>query len=64
MAKREGLLEETINFKAVYDADLITNLEEKHDEKPIDFERLNSIIEKSFLTKSGLEEARKVLLKE
>ena len=53
--------EETINFKVVYDADLITNLEKKHAEKPIDSERLNSIIEKSFLTKSGQEEARKVL---
>lgn len=53
--------EETINFKAVYDADLITNLEEKHDEKPIDSEKLNSIIKKSFLTKSGQEEAGKIL---
>ena len=55
--------EETINSKAVYDADLITNLEKKHDEKPINFERLNSMIEKLFLTKSGQKEARKVLLK-
>ena len=29
--------------------------------KPINSERLSSIIEKSFLTKSGQEEARKVL---
>jgi len=49
-----------LNFKIVYDADLIVNIEEKHDEKPIDSERLNRIIEKSFLTKSGQEEARNV----
>ena len=27
--------EETINFKCLYDADLITNLEEKHKESPM-----------------------------
>jgi hypothetical protein len=46
----------------LYDADLITNLEEKNKETPIDNDRLISIIEKSFLTDSGREEARKVLL--
>ena len=54
--------EETLNFKVVYDADLITNLEEKNKQKPIDNDRLNRIIEKSFLTESGREEAKKTLL--
>ncbi|MDM8549282.1 HD domain-containing protein [Desulfobacterales bacterium HSG2] len=54
--------DETANFKALYDADLIVNLEEKHNENPIDPDRLTQIIEKSFLTESGREEAGKVLL--
>ncbi|MBW2575940.1 MAG: HD domain-containing protein [Deltaproteobacteria bacterium] len=55
--------EETLNFKVLYDADLITNLEEKHKESPIDNDRLTRIIKKSFLTESGREEAKKTLLK-
>ena len=54
--------DETINFKALYDADLIANLEDNKKEKPIDADRLESIIKKSFLTDSGANEARKVLL--
>ncbi|MCJ7540214.1 MAG: phosphohydrolase, partial [Desulfobacterales bacterium] len=54
--------EETLNFKVLYDADLITNLEEKHKENSIDNDRLISIIEKSFLTDSGRKEAKKTLL--
>ena len=54
--------EETLNFKVVYDADLIANLEEKHKESPIDNDRLTRIIENSFLTESGREEAKKTLL--
>ncbi|MGD9335132.1 MAG: phosphohydrolase, partial [Desulfobacterales bacterium] len=54
--------EETLNFKVVYDADLITNLEEKHKEKPIDHDRLTRIIESSFLTESGREEAKRIFL--
>jgi HD superfamily phosphodiesterase len=53
--------EETINFKVLYDADLIANLEEKQKESPMEKERLEKIIEKSFLTKSGRIEAQKVL---
>jgi len=51
--------DETTNFKVLYDADLITNLEEKHKETPISAERLGSILEKSLLTDSGREEAKK-----
>ena len=53
--------EEDIAFKVVYDADLITNLEEQHKETPINRDRLDGIIEKSFLTAGGKEEARAVL---
>lgn len=56
--------EETTNFKVLYDADLITNLEEKQKEHPSDREHLVKIIEKSFLTKSGAALAEKVLLPE
>lgn len=54
--------EETLNFKVLYDADLITNLEEKQKESSIDNDRLVQIIDKSFLTGSGREEAKKTLL--
>ena len=54
--------DETINFKSLYDADLITNLEEKQKENPIEPEKLTGIIEKSFLTGSGANLARKVLI--
>jgi hypothetical protein len=54
--------EETLNFKVLYDADLITNLEERQKESPRNNDRLVQIIEKSFLTDSGREEAKKVLL--
>lgn len=54
--------EETINFKAVYDADLITNIEDNHKDSPMDGETLEKIIKKSFLTVSGGDKARDVLL--
>jgi len=54
--------EETANFKVVYDADLIVNLEENQSDKPMDKEKLASIIEKSFLTDSGCKLAKKILL--
>lgn len=54
--------EETTNFKVVYDADLIVNLEEKHKASPMDADRLTQIIDKSFLTETGHDVAREVLL--
>ncbi len=54
--------EETINFKCLYDADLIVNLEEKQKENPSDTEKLKIIIKKSFLTEAGLELAKDILL--
>jgi HD superfamily phosphodiesterase len=53
--------EETVNFKIICDADLITNLEEK--EEPIPEEKLAAIIEKSFLTASGRKLAGELLIK-
>ena len=55
--------EETINFKALYDADLIANIEDTHKKKPVEADWLEKIIKKSFLTESGAREAREVLLK-
>jgi putative nucleotidyltransferase with HDIG domain len=54
--------EESINFKSVYDADMIANLEDNHKEGPVEPEKLASIIEKSFLTESGRNLAQRVLL--
>ena len=55
-------LEETGSFKVLYDADLIANIEDNHKDKSITAEELEKIIKKSFMTKSGKEHARKVLL--
>ena len=54
--------EESINFKSVYDADMIANLEDNQKESPVEPEKLASIIEKSFLTESGRNLAQSVLL--
>ena len=54
--------EENMEFKCVYDADMLVNLEEKQKERSIEEEKLISIIEKSFLTETGKELARKNLL--
>ena len=54
--------EETVNFKCVYDADMITNLEEGHKESPLEADRLAAMVRKSFLTESGRGLAEKVLL--
>jgi HD superfamily phosphohydrolase YqeK len=52
---------ETINFRAVYDADLIENLDERQKTNPLDRERLSEKIEKLFLTDTGREIATEVL---
>lgn len=54
--------EETLNFKAVYDADLIVNLSEQKKASGINPERLEKMIANSFLTASGGEEAKAALL--
>ena len=56
--------EETVNFMALYDADMLVNLEEKQEEegkKPS--EAIERVIEKAFLTESGKNLARQVLLR-
>jgi HD superfamily phosphohydrolase YqeK len=53
--------EESLNFKVLYDADLIANLEEQHKEKPMDPERVQKVIQDSLLTESGKNEAQQVL---
>jgi HD superfamily phosphohydrolase YqeK len=53
---------ETVNFKAVYDADQIVNLEEKQREVPVDTDRLGKIIHKVFLTEAGRQLAKDILV--
>jgi HD superfamily phosphohydrolase YqeK len=54
--------EETMNFKVLYDADLIVNLEEKQKESPSDSGHLQKVVDGSFLTDEGAEIARKTFL--
>ena len=54
--------EETINFKVVYDADLIVNLEEKEKKNHNNPEKIVQMIEGNFLTETGYKLARSVLL--
>ena len=53
---------ETASFKALYDADLIANIEDNHKNKSIHPEKLEEIIKKSFMTDFGKQHARKILL--
>jgi HD superfamily phosphohydrolase YqeK len=53
---------ETTEFRCVYDADRIANLEEKQKEDPMDAGSLDRLIAASFLTESGKNMARKILL--
>jgi len=52
--------EETINFKALYDADLIVNIQEGDIEKPREPEKLATLIESRLLTSFGKRVAREV----
>jgi HD superfamily phosphodiesterase/DNA-directed RNA polymerase subunit RPC12/RpoP len=54
--------EETTNFKIVYDADMIVNLEENQQDQKIPREKLAAMIEKNFLTAAGRGLARKTFL--
>lgn len=53
---------ETTNFKILYDADCMVNLEEKHKASPLSPDQLTGIIERSFLTEGGRKLAQKRLL--
>ena len=54
--------EDTVNFKVVYDADLIENLDENLKENPAGREKLAEKLDRLFLTAGGLEVAKEVLL--
>jgi HD superfamily phosphohydrolase YqeK len=53
--------EESTNFKVLYDADLIVNLQEDQPTVGRSAEKLTTIINKSFLTEAGQKLAREVL---
>lgn len=54
--------DESQNFRAIYDADLIANLEDKLKETSMETSKLAELIEKKFLTESGKKEAAAILL--
>ena len=54
--------QETMNFKVLHDADLLVKLEEEQKTAPEAVETLEKRIEESFLTASGRDTARRVLL--
>jgi hypothetical protein len=51
-----------VNFKVVYDADLIVNLEENQKDKVMSTENLAALIKKNFLTESGRKLAKNIFL--
>ncbi len=51
--------QESLNFKVLYDADRIVNLEEKHKEGAMDADQAGAIIEKHLYTETGKSIARK-----
>jgi len=54
--------DDSLEFKAVYDADLIANLEGEYEEKMVDKDEIREAIENQMLTSGGKNEAEKVLL--
>ena len=54
---------ETLNFKALYDADRIANLTEKHKESPMAADHIETVIEKQFYTETGKALVRETLQK-
>ncbi len=54
---------ETVNFKSLYDADMIANMEEAQKKTPLNRDNLRRALSKSFLTESGRKLAEKTLLK-
>ncbi|WP_417911684.1 HD domain-containing protein [Candidatus Electronema sp. TJ] len=53
---------ETVNFKVLYDADLIVNMAEEHQEKPLSQQQLDKMIS-LMLTQAGAKQARAALQK-
>jgi len=54
--------EDTINFKVVYDSDLLENMEEKKKNESMDRDEAGRFIEKSFLTATGRDTAKEIIL--
>ncbi len=54
---------ETDNFKVVYDADLIVDLEDAREEKPLSADTVTRIVERRFLTPRGRNLAIKLFFK-
>lgn len=54
--------EETVNFKVLYDADRITNIEEDQKDAPVEPDKIKEMIDSSFLTDSGKKLAESVLI--
>ena len=54
--------EESLNFKAVFDADLIENLEDRIKVKNINQDKISIVIERAFLTQAGKNHAKNILL--
>lgn len=54
--------DETVNFKVVYDADRIANLEAELKKSPVEPDRLEDMVHSGFLTQSGRALARSLLL--
>ena len=54
--------DESLNFKALYDADLIANLEDARKDKTMKPERIEDLVSGSFLTESGRSLAKKIFL--
>jgi len=53
---------DTINFKVVYDSDLLENMEEKKKNESMDRDQTGRFIEKSFLTATGRDTAKEIIL--
>jgi HD superfamily phosphodiesterase len=54
--------EETLSFKVLYDADMLTNMYECKDGKQLEKEQFSAKIDRLFLTESGRQLAKEVLL--
>lgn len=54
---------ESVNFKVLYDADLIVNLTEIYSQKQVSPEKFEKTLAESFLTKNGAKTGRKALQK-
>jgi len=59
--QRSSQAVDSVNFRAVHDADALETLEAAHKDRPIDADELAERIERSFLTASGRQAARETL---